>query len=660
MRVPFKLRAISVLSLAIFQLSGCGEGGSNLANPVLDRTTTITSCQGENICVSGQFVDEPVVGLNYSCNLVSGVTDGDGVFTCPNNSIVTFFLKASGSERKIILGQYRINALGSNTSGATVQSLIQMTPRDLTKVSPYYPEQDLESSDAIKVTNMLRLLQALDSDGYSETNPALNRIVIKDTDKQNIDILLKDVESSDFAMRSTFDALMQPIFDKMNKPTALSNITDKQAQDRFKIGLKQLSVGVYEISPLIFPIAENASSVSYSAMLARGAANNYSLIGLSFLIDRENKTIGTGLEWQATLSDSDITNGLLFQKLVTDNTKIANTVFFDSDNAGFDLSGKVSNFKLNVTGTGVERDVNENGQLVRKTFFDSMALDTGVIAKGVILPTQGFYKLAFGTTDDSPSANLGTWSRRDNNNQNVKTGTYTLTKSRVVTSLLEPSIWKTAENINVSEKPIFPLHLRLTFRDSSEDTACSVTKEGCLIGTVGISILENGNIITDMDNDCSAVDKTTLKDLAYDPLKPVNSSNFVDNSSVQEHRLGFVSTVLRDANTSAIREAIAPVVLVGTWAENSSDTAWRKLFGVQLGVAPKIELDVANVINGVITLKNQENEQETHGVTAKWTNFIKAYRLYSKSEQANIKAADSAGKVTSIQTQACYNPQPKQ
>lgn len=653
MRIPFKLRAISVLSLAIFQLSGCGEGGSNLANPVVDKATTITSCQGEAVCVSGQFVDEPVVGLNYSCNLVSGVTDGDGVFTCPNNSIVTFFLKASDSERKIIFGQYRFKPVAAS-------ALIQITPRDLTKVLPYYPEQDLDSADAIKVTNMLRLLQAFDSDGYSETNPALNRIVIKDADKQNIDILLKDVEPSAFASKASFDALMQPVFDKMNKANALTSITDKQAQDRFKIGLKQLNIGAYEISPLIFPIAESVSTVSYSAMLARGTTNNYSLVGLSFLIDRENKAIGTGLEWQATLSDADITNGLFFQKLVTDNTKTANTVFFDSESAGFDLSGKVSNFKLNVTGTGVEREVNENGQLVRKTFFDSMMLDTGVISKGIILPTQGFYKKAFGVIEDTDAANLGTWSRRDNNNQNIKTGTYSLNLVRGAISLLEPSVWKTAENINVSEKPIFPLHLRLTFRDSSEDTACSVTKEGCLVGTVGISILENGNIITDMDNDCSSVDKTTLQDLAYDPLKPVDSSNFVGNTIVQEHRLGLITTVLRDPDTKQIREAISPIMLVGAWAENNSDNAWRKLFGVQLGVSPLLELDIANAVNGIVILRNQKNEEEAHGTIPKWTNLIKAYRKFSASENANIKDADSAGNVTSIATQACYNPQPKQ
>ena len=653
MRVPFQLRAISVLSLAIFQLSGCGEGGNNLSNPVVDRATTITSCQDEAICISGQFVDEPVVGLNYSCNLVSGITDAEGVFTCPNNSVVTFFLKATKGERKITLGQYRLKPLST-------KALIQMTPRDLTKVSPYYPEQGLDSADATQVTNMLRLLQALDSDGYSETNPALNRIVIRDADKQNIDVLLKDVEPSAFTTKASFDALMQPIFDKMTKPNALTSITDKQAQNRFKVGLKQLNVGVYEISPLIFPLAENASTVSYSAMLARGAANNYSLVGLSFLIDRENKTIGAGLEWQATLSDSDITSGLFSQKLVTDNSKAANTIFFDSQNAGFDLSGKVSNFKLNVTGTGVERDINENGTLIKKAFFDSMTLDSGVITKGVIVPTQAFYKSAFGTIEDTEVANLGAWSRRDNNNQNIKTGTYTLTKSRVVTPLLEPSAWKTTENINVSEKPIFPLHLRLTFRDSSEDTACSVTKEGCLIGTVGISILENGNIITDMDNDCSVVDKATLKDLAYDPLKPVDTSNLIDNASLQEHRLGLVSTVLLDPDTKKIRNAIAPIILVGSWAENSSDNVWRKLFGVQLGVAPLIELDISNAINGSLVLKNQINEQSAHGATAKWTNFIKAYKLYSKLEQKNIKVADSAGKVTSIATQACYNPQPKQ
>lgn len=64
---------------------------------------------------------------------------------------------------------------------------------------------------------------------------------------------------------------------------------------------------------------------------------------------------------------------------------------------------------------------------------------------------------------------------------------------------------------------------------------------------MGVTILENGNIITDRDNDCSDIDATTLQDQGDD----------INNAVMQEHRLGMVTTVLRDSVT----QKAAPLIV---------------------------------------------------------------------------------------------------
>ena len=95
------------------------------------------------------------------------------------------------------------------------------------------------------------------------------------------------------------------------------------------------------------------------------------------------------------------------------------------------------------------------------------------------------------------------------------------------------SIWKTIDNVTVGEKPVFPLHLKLTLRDGDRTAASGgATGNGCLLGEMGITILGNGNIITDRDNKCSTVDAITLQD---------------STTAIQEQRFRLVATVLRDA-----------------------------------------------------------------------------------------------------------------
>ena len=60
-------------------------------------------------------------------------------------------------------------------------------------------------------------------------------------------------------------------------------------------------------------------------------------------------------------------------------------------------------------------------------------------------------------------------------------------------------------------------------------------------------------------------------------------------------------------------------------------------------------------------MQHQQDEQESYGVTPIWTNYIKSMQSYSMTaEEKTAIKPQLSGLVTNVQTQACYNPQPKQ
>ncbi len=73
-----------------------------------------------------------LLALNYDCNQVKGLTDKEGVFTCPNNSVVSFYLQAEKGKYRINLGSYLLKAVG-NVSGLRQSTLVQITPKDIVK-----------------------------------------------------------------------------------------------------------------------------------------------------------------------------------------------------------------------------------------------------------------------------------------------------------------------------------------------------------------------------------------------------------------------------------------------------------------------------------------------------------------------------------------------
>jgi len=64
---------------------------------------------------------------------------------------------------------------------------------------------------------------------------------------------------------------------------------------------------------------------------------------------------------------------------------------------------------------------------------------------------------------------------------------------------------------------------------------------------------------------------------------------------------------------------------------------------------------------GIVTIKNQQDEREKLGEVALWANYVNYLKYLSESNAEKKKELGyaSLGAVTNIQTQACYNPQPK-
>lgn len=585
------------------------KGDSN--EKTISLTAVSDHCLSE--CVTGIFIDEPVTGLNYSCGDVRSVTNEMGLFSCPNHTQVNFYIQAKNGKHRITIGSYFAKYIGNNT-GQRQNTLLQITPKDLVD-SVSKREVIGTDADGIQVTNILRLLQALDSSGSLVSQGVLNRIVITDEAKKDIDILGKNINTSDFTKNSLFESTLKPFLDKLSKslPTSIAAI------ERFNKSLPVLQSGIYEVSPIIISPVDQANNQLYTGMFGETTQSNIKTIeGLLFILDRDAKLIGLGLEWQNNLSLSELNNNNNIQKTLFDKTP--QTLRFSSKETVFDAVGKVKpNFKL----------LTDNN--------DTIEITQGTMFKGHLLGNDFFYRNVYGlaSTEIVDVTTFGKWRRTGSL---MVEGTVNISKTRYVSPSLDGSIWKTKDN---DTKPIFPLYLRLTFRD--KDLArCSETK-GCILGAMGIGILENGNIITDLNNNCRAVDGQ-LNDT--DPISPVI-----------EHRLGMITAAFKDITSGS---AISPIILVDDWAKN--DAVWGKFYGIYIGMQSSItggykaQININSVRDKVVTIESQKDDQKAgSGINATWTNYIKFLSaLSTKPTEAQTVAVNQAqGDIIKIEVQDC-------
>ena len=86
------VKKVFTKSLLAVGLAAC-SGANNTINSSAGGSdpSTRTSCTSEENCIQIEFVDDPVINLNYSCGSVVNVTDERGIAVCTSNSKVEFY-----------------------------------------------------------------------------------------------------------------------------------------------------------------------------------------------------------------------------------------------------------------------------------------------------------------------------------------------------------------------------------------------------------------------------------------------------------------------------------------------------------------------------------------------------------------------------------------
>lgn len=650
--------ALSALSLA---LTACSGGSSTLnENPSLNDGSTLTTCTTAD-CVKLEFTDEPVVGLNYRCGVVVNVTDQTGVAQCPNNSEVTFFLRARGGKREIVLGKTMVRAVRSPTSSESVADapIVRVTPIDLASSSTSKVE-DMDSATAIQAVQITRLLQAIRDENrpYIESAPVNLLVIDHDKIKTHIDELPEDLNFADFRAQSQINNLeekLAPFLVAAGRQLPNEDI----AKARLDLTLRAIQAGSYFGTPTItVPTVNDNDVVDNEDIIdlfeadklklgiegeGQGGAgtNRRATMAVYVLKDREGYSIGHGMYWSGQ----------------ADNPKAAYELYRNSSfepmtlinpQAGFNrFNGKIENFvwRTNIDSTDNQTEV----------LFDEGTLLGNVTMVG---GERTYRNIVTTLTDTSPipANSLGAWKQYkvapsgEVESSPIYTGSATISKSSSVNTFLDPVVWRTKDTVSVGATYIFPLHVTFTLRGTSD---CSLGV--CpVVGEFGATILENGNIISDLDGDCAAVD-ADLKDTSAEKS--------------QEYRIGVVRAAYTDTEQNNF--FIGPsIMLSGTpfkaLKRLSNPSVEDNLDGIQIGtltIAPRVKMNLAGVRNadeGQTGSLNITDSSTAEGITdgndvALWMNTYSIYYqlITNKTPEQEAKAKNFQGSV-SARPSSCY------
>lgn len=618
---------VLVLSAMSLALAACSSGSNNLSQPSAE--TTITSCTSSD-CVPLEFTDDPVINLNYTCGTVQNVTSATGVANCPNNSTVTFFLRADGGTRKVILGSVLVQPVRSVTDEESVggsSPLLRITPKDL--VSSVDGITSLDETAATAAVNITRLLQALRSrnaagaveEPYIDSAP-VNRIKITNNLKANIELLEEDVLATDFAKEDVFTTL-KPWLDA----DKIVPVTADVAKARLTKTLQGLKAGLYYGSPALSvpQVDSNGNLVEGSVTgvdisgLALGVegsqtgnANNRTTMAMYMLTDRTGASVGQGLKWTG-----NATNSTEAYKLYTQTTfrkmRMVNSGIGGSSIGGFDpFTNRVSQ----MTWTALQT-ASEGAQ--------SIIFDQGLLIRDFVMAgNDPTYRRYTGISDSeaTPSRALGTWRQPEVQSTPEFKGTATITKSTSLNTFFDRVVWSTRATVNTGESYVFPMHITLKFDYNQNQAGCgSAASTNCPdLPDLPVTFLENGDIITDFTDEahtanCATVDAATLK----------------DSAGSQEYRIGTVRAAYTGESSDDL--FISPIIVL-------SGDQFGALDGIQIGtlaLAPRVKINVSPLkSNGtpVVPVSDASTAASSaaNSDVAKWVNVYNTY-LQVKDEE---------------------------
>lgn len=510
-RFPVLPFALTTLCVA---LSGCGGGSNNIAeNPAAGTDSDVmVSCTGDN-CVNVILDENPIESLNYTCGSVRGITNNQGVAICPIDSQVTYYLKAAGGKKQILLGTTpKVQGLlGSQTAVRFTLLNLAASTTELASLN------DSQAKAGINIARFLYSINdyRLNGASYIATAP-VNRIIINKTTKDLVESITSNVTLDDFKTDAYIEKI-QPFLTASKKTL----ITVDETKKRLNNTILQLNAGLLSHTP-------ETGGPSFGRVITGSTSplNQFATLATYHSISRSGHSFGFGAEWIGAVSADSADKLIVYRKNNFNKTSYGTGGL----NA---FTQRINNMTYQVTdGANIGNQIKFSGKLLRDT---------------AMIYTSDDYKSLLGNNVTVNTQDFGQW-EQINSTAGFKGNAYFVKTDRVNT-YLDNAVWKVAESVPVGDKYYFPLYAQIVITNTPEYvTACTAAGgTQCLSKqSVNIAILANGDIISDdmldgVTPSCTAVDPETLE------LKDANGAVIL-----QQQMIGTVRAATRFTENNKI------------------------------------------------------------------------------------------------------------
>lgn len=209
-----RVKFASLFAMAAVLLAGCGGGGGGSSAPMEKPNV-------QPLTLTAKFVDSPVSGIT-----VRSGPDGTFVSTTDENGA---FQYQTGGAVEFSIGQMKLGAVTDTTT---------MTNSGL--VTPLTLDGDTSSEASPRATNVLRILQSLDSDGNPE-----NGITISAETAGAVTPVDFNLSVESFEMHPAVTAMLNSVAQAEGQPRAL--VAAEMARQHFTNSMSQLFTGMYDV-----------------------------------------------------------------------------------------------------------------------------------------------------------------------------------------------------------------------------------------------------------------------------------------------------------------------------------------------------------------------------------------------------------------------------
>lgn len=485
--------------VAALALSACGGSGSSGQDD--PERTPVSSCTADT-CTGGIFTSV-TEGLNYACAAIKARTTTNGYFACPVDETVTFSITHPESSHVVQLGRIVMK----NPFAGAADKRLYITARDLAGTATGTTIGNREQ-------NIMALLQALDANTNQTPNQPSDQIVLLESQKLNfLNQLGRSLSAELDLAPAAFADIVNPALLAIGKPVLQDAGTSLAAIDK---AVNSVAAGIYySFAPLSNEGINNLLGITTGLTDTPGFIGQNSsetLLGhLAIAVDRKGRLFGFG----------EYVKGSNLREAPIKYLDIRNVPAYDLSLAP---SGNALLWPLNNNLRGLSFAL-ENG--------DQISLNQGLVERGAMASNVVQYEEQYllGTASQA-AGKLGQWSATGT----IPSGRINLYKHGYIFPAVTPAVW---------DEVTFPLHLTASVYKSKYETVdgeerlANCTEATCLIKDVPLTLLADGNIVTDTNADCAVTDPETLHD-----------------GTVTEQPVGMVNRAFTAADTGGVADAL--------------------------------------------------------------------------------------------------------